>query len=185
MYRDLIHLTKFIPYTRFHALNKVKHIIKDPVLDLGCHIGDTFWYMKFNGDITGIDIYEPYFKKCRERKIYNKLIKLNLNDLPENYGKYGCVTAFFVLEHMPKEDGLRLLAKLDNYSENTVLLTPDGISEQESPDENAYRSHISSWYPKDFTSRGYTVSKCIQLSIKKIRQFPYRIILATKKGARS
>ena len=175
-------MTKYIPYTRFWALNKTKHLLKNPILDLGCHIGDTFWYMKHTGDITGIDIYEPYFEMCIERKLYKKLIKMNLNDLPEDFGKYGCVTAFFVLEHMSKKNGTKLLNKFDKLGENIVILTPDGMSVQKSPDDNTYRSHMSAWHSEDFTQRGYKVSKCVHLSIRNIRGFPYKIILATKEG---
>lgn len=184
MFRNIIYSTKLIPYTKFWALDKVRHLFKEPILDLGCHIGDTFWYMKISGDITGIDIYEEYFKICLEREIYKKLIQMDLKDLPESFGEYNCVTAFFLLEHMSREDGLELLRKMEIMGQNIVILVPYGESVQESPDPNICQKHISTWYPEDFNQWGFQTSTCIQLSIKKFLKFPYKIILATKEVGR-
>lgn len=184
MLRSLVQLTKHIPYTKFWALNKIRPLFIEPIIDLGCHIGDTFWYMKLSGNITGIDIFEDYFKICEERKIYSKFVTMNLNDLPSDYGKYKTATSFFVLEHMSKQNGFELLRKMDLMAENIVILVPYGESIQEAQDSNQYQKHISAWYPEDFTKLGFNVSICIQLSIKKISKFPYRLILATKEGCK-
>ncbi len=182
MFREMVYLTKFIPHTKFWALDKIRHLFKEPILALGCHIGDTFWYMKMSGDITGSDVFEQYFQTCIKRKTHKRLIKMDLNNLTEDFGKYGCVTAFFLLEHMSKEDGLELLRKMDILGENIVILVPYGVSDQETPDSNVYQRHVSAWYPEDFTQRGFQISVCVQLSIKKIGQFPYKLILAVKEG---
>ena len=184
MFRELVHRTKHIPHTKFWALDRIRHLLKEPILDLGCHIGDTFWYMKISGDITGIDIFEDYFEVCRERGTYRKLVTMDLKDLPEDYGKYSTAVSFFVLEHIDKEHGLELLRKMDKLGDNVIILVPYGESIQESQDSNEHQKHVSAWYPEDFTEHGFDVSTCIQLSIKKISRFPYKLILATKEGGR-
>lgn len=180
MFREIVYLTKLIPHTKFWALNKIKYLLQEPILDLGCHIGDTFWYMKIHGDITGIDIFEKYFPKCSSRKIYKELIQMDLRNISEDFGKYATVSSFFVLEHIPKREGIELLRKMECLGRTVVILVPFGKSPQEAQDSNEYQKHVSEWYPEDFIQRGFEVSICIQLSIKKITKFPYKLILATK-----
>lgn len=173
-----MYLTKFIPYTKFWALDKIKHLLREPILDLGCHIGDTFWYMKISGDITGVDIFEQYFQICLKRKIYRRLIQMDLSDLSEDFGRYGSVTAFFLLEHMSRGEGLELLRKMEVIAGNVIVMLPYGESPQESPDGNPYQKHVSVWYPEDFVRRGFRiVSICRQLTVRKI---PNNLILAVR-----
>lgn len=178
--QELIYYTKYIPNTKFNVLSKIIPFLVEPILDLGCHIGDTFYYMKFKGYIVGIDVHSDYFSKCIERGIYQDLIELNLKDLPISRARFGCVTAFFVLEHLEKRDGLILLDKMEKLGENNVVVVPLGHRSQESVDGNTFQKHLSSWFVKDFLDRGFQVKVCWALTIKRV--LPYRLILGVRKN---
>ena len=176
--KELIYLTKYVPRTKFNELHNLKPYFVDPILDLGCWIGDTFYYMKLKGDIVGIDIHAKYFLKCIERKIYRLLVESDVLHLPKYFSYFGCITAFSILEHLKKKDGFILLDKMKALGKNNIIIVPLGSFPQESPDENPYQKHISTWFPEDFVSEGFKVKICYNLSVK---QFPfYKIILGVR-----
>lgn len=176
--RNLIHLTKYVPHSKFWMLNKMKPFLIDPILDLGCHIGDTFYYMKFHGDIVGIDVHRDYFATCRKRNIYRELVHMDLNELSSNYGWFGCVTCFFVLEHLSKHEGCVLMDKMRHLGKQNVIMVPHGFRTQECVDGNPFQRHRSGWMPSDLIEQGFHVYPCRAFSVQR---FPgYKIMIGVR-----
>lgn len=136
--------------------NKVKTI-----LELGCGKGDFADLVNEDHklDITGVDIFEPYLKICKDKKKYSRLIKRDLSKgLPFENNSFDAVVCLQTIEHMDKKAGLELLTKMEKIAKKIVIIsTPVGECLQDSYDNNLYQRHLSSWEPKDFQDKGYKV----------------------------
>lgn len=68
-----------------------------------------------------------------------------LNIAREN--KVDCVTLMDVIEHLPKEEGMRLLKETEKLVNRIIVFTPLGFMEQE---DGEWNTHRSGWLPEDF-----------------------------------
>ena len=65
-------------------------------------------------EIVGIDVFESYLEFCRGLGIYTRILKHDLGTvLPFSDRHFEVALAVEVIEHMPKDDGLRLLDELE------------------------------------------------------------------------
>ena len=73
--------------------------------------------------------------------------------LKEKY--FDLITCFDVIEHLKKEDGYKLIKKLENLSNDIIIFfTPLGeIAIGQSKIQ--YHVHLSGWLPEDFTKLDY------------------------------
>lgn len=71
--------------------------------------------------------------------------------------RYDLVYCLDVIEHMEKEDGLRLLAELERVAVRRILLfTPNGFRPQDSDDP--WQVHRSGWTADELRGLGYTTA---------------------------
>jgi hypothetical protein len=63
-----------------------------------------------------------------------------------------CIVLIDVIEHLEKEEGLRLLYETEKLVNQIVIFTPLGFMEQNDID-NMWNVHKSGWYPSDFGDR--------------------------------
>lgn len=130
------------------------------ILDAGCGTGTQMELIddqrKYNS--TGVDIYEPYLKECRRKKIYNKLLKCDIRSMPFKEKSFDVVICFHVVEHLKKKEGYKVIKNLEAIAEKRVILVlPNGSLPQEEYDHNEFQEHKSEWYPKDLQRLGYRV----------------------------
>lgn len=97
-------------------------------------------------NLIGVEAFEEYDNPIWETydKVYVKNIFEILDELPS-------VDLLFlgdVIEHFTKEDGKKLLDKL-NYK-YALIVTPLNVSSQSEVYNNPYEKHISSWTKDDF-----------------------------------
>lgn len=79
-----------------------------------------------------------------------------------------CVVSIGNIEHLKKDDGYRLLDKVENWANKVVIFeTPNGFVHQGAIDGNQYQIHLSGWTPRDFRKRGYKVYGTTGLKILK------------------
>lgn len=129
----------------------------ESVLDLGCGKDSPlqFCFVKHS---VGVDDFEPYIIESRAKKIHNNYIKLGLAESNFEPRSFDAVLALEVLEHMPKENGIALVEKMEKWARKRVVISvPNGFVEQEEYDNNPLQKHLSSWTPEDFKKRGYNV----------------------------
>ncbi len=152
-----------LPFTYNWLLSKLikKNKVKT-ILELGCGKGDFADLVNKDHqfDITGVDIFEPYLKICKERGKYSKLMKkdlckrLNIEDK-----SFDVVVCLQTIEHMDKKAGLELFTKMEKIAKKIVIVsTPLGECLQKEYDNNLHQRHLSSWIPPDFFKKGYKVS---------------------------
>ena len=69
--------------------------------------------------------------------------------------EFDLVTAFDVLEHLPKHAGYSLLYELDRLSENSIVRVPNGFLWQAPFTGNPHQAHISAWKPGELRAVGW------------------------------
>lgn len=130
------------------------------VLDLGC--GSGIAGELFNGnhkhEFTGVDIFDPYLKKCKQKGFYNKTCKEDLTKIKLKPKSYDVVLLLQVLEHLDKKDSRTLLKKTFKATRRAVIVSvPNGDCIQEEYDQNSFHIHKSTWDPKDLEKLGFKV----------------------------
>lgn len=131
------------------------------VLDLGCGRGLNGCLLRGSRDLAGttligLEINNEYIKECKKHKIYDKLIKHQLPEIPFADKSIDLILCIEVIEHMTKGDGNKLLNEIDRVCKGRVIITTPNMFfptlEGDANDE-----HKSLWTVGDFRNRGYKV----------------------------
>lgn len=118
-----------------------------------------------SGSYLGIELHEPYVEAMQvfssglsiDRQIEVRHADILTQEFAPN--QFSHVIMIDVLEHMPRNDGERLLNKMVNWaSEAVIVKTPNGFVPQGQMDNNPLQEHLSGWSAEDFTSRGFSVT---------------------------
>lgn len=149
-----------VPLTYWGIIKRIVGNDFVTILDAGCGTGTQMEIInnqrKYHS--TGVDIYEPYLKECRIKKIYNKLLKCDIRSMPFKEKSFDVVICFHVIEHIGKKDGYKVIKNLEALAKKKVILVlPNGLLPQEEYDHNEFQRHKSEWYPKDLRKLGYRV----------------------------
>ena len=134
----------------------------DSMLDLGSGggvVGLNNWNIPHDR-IHTLDIFPP------ETPWLNFTLG-NALDAEKIFGpkSFDVVMAAELLEHLPKEDGPKLLAVCESVARKFVIITtPNGFLEQDpalAPNEpwakNPYQKHLCGWLPHELEALGYEV----------------------------
>jgi ubiquinone/menaquinone biosynthesis C-methylase UbiE len=89
------------------------------VLDLGCGTGVPTATILTASDhrVVGVDISEGMLKLAREQVPAAEFVHADFTDLPDDFGRFGAVTAFFSLLMLSKADIERVLTKVAGWVE--------------------------------------------------------------------
>lgn len=141
---------------------KVANKSSPSILDVGCGKGSRIlkqMRQNIKGQyIVGCDVFPQYIKESKKTKIYDELVLADANHLPFKPNTFSSVFCFEVIEHLPKNDGEKLLINLENISIKEILLSlPVGYMYQGPCEGNTYHTHKSEWFPKDFKKKKYAV----------------------------
>lgn len=123
----------------------IKDIPRGNTLDIGCGMGFTMKYLQSVGfnSVYGYDIDEGQITISKKHNL-NVFQSDNIDDvLSKIKSKFNLITAFDVLEHMPKEQALIIVRKI--YQE----LVPGGMFICTVPNANSALSNR--WLYNDFT----------------------------------
>jgi predicted TPR repeat methyltransferase len=131
------------------------------LLDLGC--GHSSPIRHFSGRLpraVGVDLFEPYLQRSVAAGIHSEYRCMNVLEAGENFapGEFDCVVALDLIEHLPREQGVRLLEMMERIAaKKVVVFTPNGFVPQEAYDDNPFQRHLSGWTVEEMQSRGYRV----------------------------
>jgi ubiquinone/menaquinone biosynthesis C-methylase UbiE len=132
------------------------------LVDMGCGrgvIGALVRIYRNPKRLVGIDAFRPYLDFCSRHDFYDELYQYDLRQTPLPFSdkEFDVATCIEVIEHLPKNSGVRLLNELERIAKKVVITTPNDFFPQKALDNNPFQKHLSSWSVKDFTKRGYTV----------------------------
>ncbi len=134
--------------------------VRKKILDVGCGNGVPMYILAQGRhlDITGVDIFPPSVQAARNTGVYTTVVRKDVRLFPYEKKHFDIVVSMFVLEHLKKSDGIKLLARMEKAaSEKVVIVIPMGACEQHAYEGNAHQEHLSEWYADDFQKRGYRV----------------------------
>ena len=131
------------------------------ILDVGCGDDSPLKLFRRTGRRVGVDAYEPAINRSREAGIHDEYRLSDVLRIGELFprGSFEVVVAFDVLEHLERQDGLRLLAAMEQIAaRRVVVFTPNGFVSQGERGGNPWQVHRSGWTPGALRQLGYQVS---------------------------
>ena len=144
-------------------MSRLSEIVNDKVpisninswVDLGSGNGNVVQELKWNNEAKIKISIDKYPQKFSTEWIFVDDFDIILN---KNYDLF---TAIDMIEHLPKEDGINLINKIDKYFNNKMFFTPKGFLRQDETTHpeliaaNPWQKHISGWDVTDFNNLGY------------------------------
>lgn len=132
------------------------------LLDVGCGENSPIKYFsKKLGYSVGIDGHPPAMDVSRQAGIHTdyKLVK-NLLEIDKIFGpkSFDVVLASDLIEHLSKEEGKKLIKKMELVAKKKVIIfTPNGFLPQSEYGDNKYQAHLSGWEVEEMQKSGYQV----------------------------
>jgi SAM-dependent methyltransferase len=165
------------------------------IFDAGCGFGEWGFLIRTRKSghphLVGLDIWRPHLSKLHKLQIYDEFVYGQIPPIPFRSKSVDISLACEILEHLPREIGLKLLADLERVTKELVIVsTPIDYPQSEIYD-NPRERHVSNWSLRDFAQRNYetrlvyTLPKTL-LIVDRIRRLifrlspPLRFIIATK-----
>ena len=131
------------------------------LLDIGCGacspLREVASQMEYS---VGVDAFGPALEASRENKVHSEHVLMEVSELSQRFeaDSFDCVAATDLIEHLSKEDGLKLLADMERIAcRKVVIFTPNGFLPQQAYDGNDYQVHLSGWSVSEMRERGYRV----------------------------
>ncbi len=141
----------------FQHIQALKQELKgcQTVLDVGCGRGPFKIFSEYES--TGVDVYPDALIRAQANGYYHKLMKCDARELPFKDKSFDVVTCMQLIEHISKDEGKALIAKLERIArKKVVIMTPWGFY-RIADKENPYMSHLCGWLPEEFAQTGYRV----------------------------
>lgn len=134
----------------------VNNVLGESFLDIGCGHGKWGyllkkyrWSQSSLPTVTGIDLFEPHIRALEKHGVYDSLQVASATELPFEDKSFDSTIACEIVEHLPKEEGPRLISELKRVSRlSFVVTTPnypclrgggqtlDGFNEHEAHQHN-------------------------------------------------
>jgi 2-polyprenyl-3-methyl-5-hydroxy-6-metoxy-1,4-benzoquinol methylase len=164
-------------WTRPFLHELLEEIPKDveSLIDVGCGrgiVGAMTRIYRTPKRLVGVDIFQDYIDFCKKYKIYDELHRLDLREtpLPFQNHEFSVATCIETIEHLPKQQGERLLDELHRIADVVIVSTPSSFFKQ--PDShvgrNPFQAHVSKWTVEDFKKRGFDVKGAGSLALHKL-----------------
>jgi SAM-dependent methyltransferase len=131
----------------------------DKVLDVGCGCSMNMRWLGVKHPV-GIEAHLPSCEKARKQNTHDELVHGDVRALDQYFqpGQFDACIALDVIEHLTKEDGIKLIEQMERIAKHKVIfLTPSGFLPQHSFDNNDLQEHLSGWEASEMQARGYQV----------------------------
>jgi len=142
--------------------HKLAHVVAgcSSLLDVGCGKDSPVKFFAHTMHTVGVDIFAPAIEQSKGSQIHNEYHQMNVLDIGRKFEEktFDCVLASDLIEHLEKEDGLRLLDMMEKIARKKVIVfTPRGFLEQHEYEDNPWQKHKSGWEVDEMQARGYNV----------------------------
>ena len=134
----------------------------DTVLDLGCGYNSPLQHCNYSYSV-GVEKFKPYLEESERKNIHNKYINADIIEVEFKPKSFDIVLCSEVLEHLTKENGIKLIKKMGVWARKKVIITtPNGFLPQEDFDNNVLhfdnnvlQNHISGWDYSELKELGF------------------------------
>jgi SAM-dependent methyltransferase len=130
----------------------------ETILDVGCGKTSPLRFVS-RVRLVGVDGFAPAIEEARAVGTHDEYVVGDVKRITELFPDrhFDACVALDVIEHLPKEDGWRLLEAMEKLARQRVaIFTPNGFVPQHSQNGDL-QEHLSGWTAEDFRSRGYSV----------------------------
>jgi len=131
------------------------------VLDLGCGSNPPILRIMEPNRYLGIDAFEKSINEARNNASQKgwkncSFEVMDLLDLKFAERQFDAVLCVDVIEHLRKEDGIKLLENAKSWASKALYVsTPNGYLRQDPYDSNQLQEHLSGWSVTDFRELGF------------------------------
>jgi hypothetical protein len=129
------------------------------VLEVGCGKTPNMKWLGVENSV-GLDGFQPYVEEARKFGLHADVVLGDVRDLQRYFkpGQFDTVVALDLIEHLTKEDGLRLMRSMEEVSARKIIFyTPSGFVPQHTFDNNQLQEHLSGWEAEEMKGYGYRV----------------------------
>jgi SAM-dependent methyltransferase len=129
----------------------------ESVLDVGCGVTQTMRYLGVPKSV-GAEGYAPAFEEAKRQGTHDQLVKCDVRNLSSEFkaGQFDACVALDVIEHLTKEDGLKLMADMERIAKKKVIFfTPSGFLPQRHASSDDLQEHLSGWEASEMERLGY------------------------------
>jgi len=103
-----------------------------------------------------VEPFGGYLEKSKERKIHSEYVGKMIQELDYAENSFDAVILMEVIEHLSKEDGLKVLELANNWARKKVVVsTPNDYIEQNPVDGNKFQKHLSGWSVEELEKLGF------------------------------
>ncbi len=129
------------------------------VADVGCGTRSPLRLALPRARVIGLDRHAPLGRMLTRAGWPGAFLVGDALRLPLADRSVDGAVASHVIEHVSREDGLRLIAELERVARRaSVVVTPNGFLPQRPRDGNPWQEHLSGWTAADLQALGYRVS---------------------------
>jgi len=131
------------PETKPWIIEKIINSPIETVLDVGAGIGnysDLLSAAGWSGKITALEVWEPYIEKYNLKEKYELVINLDVRNNTDY--RYDLVIFGDILEHMTKEDAIKVWKSAGEQAKYAVIAIPTTHYPQGHLEHNPYEEHI-------------------------------------------
>lgn len=166
----MINLIKKLDYFLFKDLyNQYTDILKREILgsncqtllDVGCGSDSPVkHFSKMLQYSVGIDSFKLSIDKSKSAGIHSEYKLMDVLKVGRIFKKnsFDCVVALDLIEHLRKEDGIKLIELMEKIARKRVIIfTPNGFLSQREYDGNKFQVHLSGWTVEEMRAKGYKV----------------------------
>ena len=127
------------------------------VLDLGCGYNSPIQYCNIPFSV-GVELFEPYLQESKAKGIHNQYVKADIRKITFKSKSFDTILCLEVLEHLTKEEGYKLIKKMEKWAKKKIIITtPNGYLPQSEYDNNPLQKHKSSWSVTELKELGFKV----------------------------
>jgi len=127
------------------------------VLDLGCGYNSPIQYCGVFFSV-GVELFEPYLSESEKKGIHNQYVRGDIQKIEFKPKFFDAVIALEVLEHLTKEEGYKLLMKMEGWARKKVIITvPNGYFWQGDYDNNLLQTHKCGWNSSELRKLGFKI----------------------------
>jgi len=131
----------------------------EDILDVGCGKINNMRRLGVTHS-TGVDGYAPYLEEAKKKNLHDQYVLGDVRTLEKYFqpGQFDTVLALDVIEHLTKEDGLRMMQSMEKIARRKVVFsTPSGFLPQKNYENNDLQEHLSGWEAAEMERYGYKV----------------------------
>lgn len=150
-----------VPFGRYYRALERACAGCETLLDVGCGADSPVRF--FSGRLSravGVDLDEASLETARAERIFTEAVRGSALEIAARFApkSFDAVVALDVIEHLPKEDGPRLLEQMEAIARRVVVVfTPNGFLPQGPIGGNELQRHVSGWTVGEMRERGFEV----------------------------